>query len=151
MKALTLTQPWASLVAAGEKTVETRSWGTPHRGPVAIHAAKGLGPVGGKSGLRDLVQTEPFLSALRRAGYGGLALLSPAEALPLGEIIAVASLEAVVRTDDHAIIGLTEQELAFGNFGPGRYAWILRAVTPLDEHVPCRGALGLWNTPEGLL
>ena len=42
MKALTLTQPWASLVACGAKTIETRSWRTPYRGPVAIHAAKGF-------------------------------------------------------------------------------------------------------------
>lgn len=39
MKALTLHQPWSSLVAIGVKTVETRSWGTTYRGPLAIHAA----------------------------------------------------------------------------------------------------------------
>ena len=38
MKALTLYQPWASLVALGVKTIETRSWSTPYRGPLAIHA-----------------------------------------------------------------------------------------------------------------
>lgn len=40
MKALTLWQPWASLVALGVKTIETRSWSTSHRGPLAIHASK---------------------------------------------------------------------------------------------------------------
>ncbi len=43
MKALTLTQPWAHLVAVGAKRVETRSWPTPYRGPLAIHAAQGWG------------------------------------------------------------------------------------------------------------
>lgn len=38
MKALTLHQPWATLVAIGAKTVETRGWATKHRGPLAIHA-----------------------------------------------------------------------------------------------------------------
>src|SRR5690348_17556570 len=42
MKALTLTQPWASLVAIGAKRIETRSWSTSYRGPLAIHAAKGF-------------------------------------------------------------------------------------------------------------
>ena len=42
MKALTLTQPWASLVALGHKQIETRSWATRYRGPLAIHAAKGF-------------------------------------------------------------------------------------------------------------
>lgn len=40
MKALTIHQPWASLIAAGVKTIETRSWSTRHRGPLAIHAGK---------------------------------------------------------------------------------------------------------------
>lgn len=40
MKAISLWQPWASLVPAGAKPVETRSWSTSYRGPLAIHAAK---------------------------------------------------------------------------------------------------------------
>lgn len=40
MKALTLHQPWASLIAAGVKTIETRSWSTRYRGPLAVHAGK---------------------------------------------------------------------------------------------------------------
>ena len=40
MKALSLWQPWASLVALRVKTIETRSWSTSYRGPLAIHAAK---------------------------------------------------------------------------------------------------------------
>lgn len=38
MKALTIRQPWASLIAHGVKTIETRSWRTHYRGPIAIHA-----------------------------------------------------------------------------------------------------------------
>ena len=40
MKAITLHQPWATLIALGVKTIETRSWPTKHRGPIAIHAGK---------------------------------------------------------------------------------------------------------------
>ena len=42
MKALTLTQPWASLMELGQKEVETRSWYTGYRGELVIHAAKGF-------------------------------------------------------------------------------------------------------------
>lgn len=42
MRAITLTQPWSSLVARGQKKIETRSWQTSYRGPLAIHAAKGF-------------------------------------------------------------------------------------------------------------
>ena len=40
MKAITVRQPWASLIAAGVKTIETRSWRTDYRGPIAIHAGR---------------------------------------------------------------------------------------------------------------
>jgi activating signal cointegrator 1 len=40
MKALSLMQPWATLLICGEKTVETRSWRTSHRGLLAVHASK---------------------------------------------------------------------------------------------------------------
>ena len=39
MKVLTLHQPYASLIALGLKTIETRSWSTKYRGPLAVHAA----------------------------------------------------------------------------------------------------------------
>jgi hypothetical protein len=42
MKALSLIQPWASLIVLGEKRIETRSWPTRHRGHLAIHANKNL-------------------------------------------------------------------------------------------------------------
>lgn len=40
MKALSLWQPWATLIANGAKQIETRSWSTSYRGPILIHAAK---------------------------------------------------------------------------------------------------------------
>src|SRR5258708_1527762 len=40
----TMTDPWGTLVALGAKQIETRSWPTPHRGPLAIHIAKTLPP-----------------------------------------------------------------------------------------------------------
>lgn len=39
MKAITIWQPWASLIACGAKKYETRGWPTKYRGPIAIHAA----------------------------------------------------------------------------------------------------------------
>ena len=42
VKALTVRQPWASLIMAGIKDVENRSWSTNHRGLLAIHAGSTL-------------------------------------------------------------------------------------------------------------
>jgi hypothetical protein len=40
MHALSLKQPWATLLVHGLKTVEVRHWPTARRGPVLIHAAR---------------------------------------------------------------------------------------------------------------
>lgn len=42
MKAITVLEPWASLIVFGPKRVENRSWWTAYRGPLAIHAGKSL-------------------------------------------------------------------------------------------------------------
>jgi hypothetical protein len=40
VRALSVRQPWATLIVDGVKTVENRTWDTTHRGPLAIHAAR---------------------------------------------------------------------------------------------------------------
>jgi hypothetical protein len=40
MKALTICQPYADMIATGEKIIENRTWPTSYRGPIAIHAGK---------------------------------------------------------------------------------------------------------------
>jgi hypothetical protein len=61
MKALSLWQPHATLVAIGAKPYETRSWETSYRGPLAIYAT-----VNFPKQARLLCGQEPFLRA--RAG-----------------------------------------------------------------------------------
>lgn len=43
MKALSVRQPWANLIASGQKTIETRTWYTPYRGELLIASSK-VGP-----------------------------------------------------------------------------------------------------------
>lgn len=44
MKAISIRQPWASLIASGHKTIETRTWPTPYRGDLLICAARNPAP-----------------------------------------------------------------------------------------------------------
>ncbi len=44
MKCFTVHQPWAALLAHGEKQFETRTWQTGYTGPIAIHAGKTFNP-----------------------------------------------------------------------------------------------------------
>ena len=140
MKALTLTQPWATLVAVGAKRIETRSWYTNQRGRIAIHAAKGF-PLQ----ARDICQEKPFRDVLHALG---LTLFD----LPLGAVIATAELWRILRIDYmvSALLPPPEPERSYGDYAPLRYAWYLRDVWAI-EPVPCKGHLGLWEwggTPE---
>jgi hypothetical protein len=63
MKCLTLYQPWATLLILGAKKIETRSWQTSHRGPLAIHAGAKDHPT-----LRPLCHEPPFREVLASHG-----------------------------------------------------------------------------------
>lgn len=158
MKALSLTQPWATLVAIGAKKIETRSWSTAYRGTLAIHAAKSFP----RSARDMLALQEPFRSAFLAGGYRIGPLRNP-NWIPLGCIVATCSLLGCYRIpDDERLFDLgpnrtpefarlppREPELSFGDYSPGRFAWILADVQRLDEPIPARGALGLWEWSDG--
>lgn len=134
MKALTLTQPWASLVALGVKSVETRSWSTAYRGPLAIHAAKGW--------PREAQEA-----------YDDWHTCTNLPSVPvLGAVVAIARL-VDVRPAEVVAIEISEEERDAGYYAAGRFAWILRDVIPLRNPIPVRGALSLWewDAPQGLV
>jgi hypothetical protein len=136
MKALTLTQPYATLVAIGAKRIETRSWRTRYRGPLAIHAGKGLVSTPGERGPDWLRNQGYFMHALR------------GHQIPRGVIVATCILMDCAPTDDVDTWNLTDEERAFGNFSPGRYGWFLANITPLDPPIPATGRQGLWEWTE---
>lgn len=137
MKALTLTQPWATLVAIGAKKIETRSWNTNYRGPLAIHAAKG--------GYNDdlfLMKIEPFYTELTKAG------ITSRLGLPLGGVLAICELVRVDHIKENYEKYITYNERSFGDYTPGRFAWILENITALNKPIAAKGALGLWEWKE---
>lgn len=152
LKALTLTQPWASLMAIGAKTLETRSWGTTYRGPLAIHAGRTYQAIGGKKHYLAICAQPQLYAALARAGlvpmrYERDALL----ALPRGAVVAIGALLDCVRIGHDTItrqgmcLPPAEPERSFGNYAPGRYAWVFQLHTVCDVPIPARGAQGLWE------
>lgn len=138
MKALTLTQPWATLVAIGAKHVETRSWRCSYRGPLAIHAAKGF-----PKDARGTCLLQPFTRILTAAGFDTI------DQLPRGQIIAVARLTACRPTSEASLL-VGELEHEFGDYGPDRWGWFLEEVRKLETPMPAIGALGLWTVPREL-
>ena len=130
IKCISLTQPWATLVAIGAKQIETRSWSTVYRGPLAIHAAKEMPPEAVRQSF-----SEPFYSALRMKENGDR------WPMPKGAIIAVCDLVDMARiTADNAP---PEPERSFGNYTPGRWGWCLANIRRLPQPIPYRGHQGI--------
>jgi hypothetical protein len=138
VKVISIIQPWATLIALGEKKFETRSWATKHRGELAIHASKKVD--------KAICENEPFKSVLEKYGY-------TSTNLPTGVILAkcklVDCLQVILNEDDRAVIELGKDfiqgnEYSFGDFSEGRFAWDLQDVEQI-EHIPAKGQLGLWK------
>lgn len=133
--AITVRQPWATLLACGVKRFETRSWRTRYEGTIAIHASARLQP-------EDRIWAREDLDVgklLRECGYADVT------ELPLGAILAVGTLFGCWPTRTFPVAGLSRIERALGDFSPGRWAWRLDNVVRLPEPVPARGSLGLWS------
>lgn len=132
MKAISLWQPWASAIAVGAKQIETRTWWTAHRGPLAIHAAKKRD----HPDQRALWQWR-CCETLRMVGYRKF------DSLPFGAIVATCRLVECFAAQD--VADLSDQERALGNYQIGHYAWILEDIKQLPSPIPWRGEQGLFN------
>ena len=142
MKALSLLQPWASLVVLGHKKVETRSWNTKYRGELLIHASTGKKP-NQRSIHLDFQQHFFDLQ------------LPHFKDLPFGAIIGKVNLIDTFPTEEvshncNFHIGkntweMNDQELAFGDYSAGRYCWLLSETVLFDSPIPAKGSLSIWN------
>jgi hypothetical protein len=150
VKALTLTEPYATLVLYGWKRYETRSWQTSHRGPLAIHAASTYNGVGGKRAFEALVaDLHPGLVARLEQ------LANPIQ-FELGRLIGVTWVENCVPVEEvRDVIQASDEEFDWweadvGNYGDGRYAWELRDPVGFPS-IPWKGHQGLWNVPDDVI
>jgi activating signal cointegrator 1 len=140
IKALTLYEPFATLIAHHFKEVETRSWYTSYRGPLAIHAAYHR---------QDPTELSRVTFAL---GAHGFELPRPT----FGAVVCTCDLVACLPAAGAAIRAKSLKppfeprrgwafERQFGNFTAGRWAWILRNVQRLDRAWAAHGQRKLWE------
>jgi hypothetical protein len=138
MKVLSMIQPWASLFVLREAKYETRSWRTNYRGPLAIHTSKKID--------KAVCNHVAIQSLLGKHGY-------TIENLPTGMIIAVCKLEKCLKViennqtwavlEDGQIVSSNDYFL--GDFEVGGFAWEVQDMQILDEFIPEKGKLGLWE------
>lgn len=181
MKAISLWQPWASLIACGAKPFETRHWAPPPDligQTIAIHAAKkidkgaaqfaeelcyGQHAAGGFE-LADKLEASMSATPDRLMGIFGAATL------PIGCVVATARLDAAFQLGEQALGTVKPGAVVvrrlvsrpvpecftvryddFGDYEPGRWAWLLTDVKPLNPPAEAKGRQGFFNLPDGWL
>jgi len=121
MKALTIRQPWASLIVNNYKEYEFRTWKTKYRGKILIHAGLGV----------DKKYLEKY------SDYN-IDYIS-------GAIIGEAEIVDCILVDEKFNNELlkTNNKVYQGNVGD--YAWKLNNIKKYDEPIYCKGKLSLWE------
>jgi hypothetical protein len=164
-KVLSLWEPWASLVVAGIKKIETRpsptNW-TIEKGTYLIHAAKKW-----TKDQQMLCMNEPFHCAL--AGLQESSIIGQEFALGyiIGSVDVIECCLITTLANDINIwpnknesfnvfnlqkydgIRVTEPELSFGNYREGRYAWILSNPRILVNPILYKGGQGYYQNFKG--
>lgn len=129
--ALSTRQPWAWLIVNGFKPIENRTWATPFRGPLLIHAGKTMRPAEYEAALLfveefvdpDLVHQVPDMTELA-----------------LGGLVGVVRMVDCVRESDSPWFTGAGQEDGFG--------FVLQDARPIP-FVPWKGRLGFFNVDLG--
>jgi hypothetical protein len=142
MKCITIKQPWATLLVTGATQYVVRSWHTPHRGLLAIHASR-LFP-------RQQIELccDPVMRNLLRPCGVEYAMQLPTQAV-LGTVTVGDCLE--VSRDNLPLFDPEDPAVAFGLLQPGSCAWICTAHAAFPEPVPLPGRLGIFTIPDKFL
>jgi len=160
--ALSLWQPYASLIALGAKRIETRGWETRYRGPLAIHAAKRCL----KNELIYYACRWDVCAALAPLGKRMGDNLNLWDILPFGAVVAVADLTGCRPTSSFTALELDARrfqpgapqidtldswsERGFGDYSLGRFGWVLENVRALPCPIPLTGHQGLFRVDAQL-
>jgi hypothetical protein len=128
MKALTVRQPWASLIICGVKDIENRDWQTTYRGIMAIHSSAKMSREDMEDACALMRQFVPRFSAdaFRRCGF------------PTGVILGTVEITDCV-------------DKSPSPWFVGAYGFVLKNAVAFAQSIACRGALGFWDVPGHLV
>jgi hypothetical protein len=135
LRALTVRQPWATLIVTGAKPVENRTWPPPaalvgHR--LLIHAARRPAPAAHWAAAQVLTGRD----------------LLP-EHLPYGALLGAVTLTG--HHPERTCRAATREPCSpWAVVAASIVHWTLTAPRPLPQPLPCLGALGLWRVPDNL-
>ncbi len=129
MKCLSILQPWAWAILYGGKSVENRSWGTYHRGPLLIHAGK-----------------SDRLVADAGAWIREQGIATPPR-YDFGAILGIVELTHCVDRWSQAGC-LIRQRCSPWADNDAAYYWLLANARPFRQPIPYRGRQGLFDVQE---
>ena len=122
MMCLSIRQPWAWLIVQGYKPIENRTWETQYKGPILIHAGKGMTQA-------EYQDARDFLNDMR---------------LPTLKLPAFGELERGGIVGTARLVGCVYHHDSPWFVGP--VGWVLENARPVPL-VPCVGQLGLFMPP----
>ena len=141
MKALSIKQPWASLIVEGIKDIENRTWRCPQKyigKRVLIHASAKPVP-----GLPCRALTPLQYATVFSAGKLD-ALIGPNGAI-------IGSVEIVDCVEYHKSIWAEKSIDIYDQFSLDRheaiYNWVIAKPIKFTEPIPCKGKLSFWDFP----
>lgn len=157
--AITLYEPYAFAIGNHLKQFETRSWAAPKHAigrPIAIHAAKNVDMIGwlaneARYAAKLRLEVDAEMLGYRPMLYHILSAtnLTPAEFVASsifhpGCVVALGVLQECIPMTPEFIAAQSPQEIAFGDWQVGRYAWRINSISRIKP-IPTRGAQGVWN------
>jgi hypothetical protein len=126
-------------MVTGHKKNETRGWATRHRGRLLIHSAKKW-----TQKQAQITAQEPFLSSL-----GPECPLSRGSILGAVTVSGVITSEKFLKTMMNSLTKARDvqssRELMFGDYRPGRYAWVTCDYVQFPTPIPTKGQQGLFG------
>lgn len=127
MKAVTIHQPWAGLIVDARRKLEIRKWNTLYRGPLLIHAG---------------LKVDAAACARFKLAAGAV-----------GAIIGMADVITTKQLSEECWERFRSLHLETGPwpYGKNTFAWFLANQKRFTAPIPCKGRLGLFDVPDGIL
>jgi activating signal cointegrator 1 len=152
VRALSLWEPWATLVRRGLKLYETRDWPMPESlidQPLGIQAAKH--PVDADDCSHAMLWQMRQDDVSGPWAYGCMiAVVHPQKSVRTETLCnGLDSWGLLIPGTTGAFRSISQREFIYGNYEPGRWAWPFTDIRVLPEPLPGRGAQGIFNWPEG--
>lgn len=141
MKCLSIQQPWATLIVAGATRFEVRSWRTPYRGLLAIHAGRKMP----RDNLR-LCRAPAVATWLERLGYHLLA------DLPTQAVLGTVQLKECWWSGppDPPSADPADLRVMCGNLPPEQWLWQFQEPVAFPVPASWPGNLRIFDIPDDL-